>query len=78
MIAIKKQRRSRKSRQRKWNECFLAMLPQIQQQASHACGGKDPEQREEFTAEVVANAWELRRIPDAVFGARLRQNSYHK
>ncbi len=57
MIAIKKQRRSRKSRQRKWNERFLTMLPQIQQQASHACCGKDPERREEFTAEVVANAY---------------------
>jgi hypothetical protein len=57
MIAVPKPRRSQKNRQRKWQARFLAMLPQIQQQASHACRGQDHQQREEFIAEVVANAY---------------------
>lgn len=57
MIAIKKQRRSKRNRQRRWNERFLAMLPQIQNRASLACRDYDHEQREEFIAEVVANAY---------------------
>lgn len=57
MIAVPKPRRSKKNRQRKWQEHFLAMLPQIQSQASHACRGEDHQKREEFIAEVVANAY---------------------
>ena len=36
---------------------FLSLLPAIVQQARYACQTKDPERRQEFIAEVVANCW---------------------
>lgn len=39
------------------NDQFLAMLPQIREQAQVAFRAKDPEAKEELVAEVVANAY---------------------
>lgn len=57
MIAISKQRQLKNPRHRKLHERFCSMLPKIRTIASHACREEDPEKREEFMAEVVANAY---------------------
>ena len=36
---------------------FLLLLPAIREQARFACRGEDPERRQEFVAEVIANCW---------------------
>jgi hypothetical protein len=36
---------------------FLTLLPAIRDQARFACRGEDPERRQEFVAEVIANCW---------------------
>ena len=36
---------------------FLSLLPAIREQARFACRTEEPERRQEFTAEVLANCW---------------------
>lgn len=36
---------------------FLSLLPAIREQARFACRAEDPERRQEFIAEVIANCW---------------------
>ena len=36
---------------------FLTLLPAIRDQARFACRGEEPERRQEFVAEVIANCW---------------------
>ena len=57
MIAINRQHDSATASPSQWQAHFLALLPQIRDIASHACRGKDRQRREEFIAEVVANAY---------------------
>ena len=65
MIAITPTRRQRRSSKRRIDERFLKMLPAIRRQAHIAFGHLDREQREELTAEVVANAFvAFRRLAD--------------
>ncbi len=55
MIVQATSRRSRLTREQKAK--FLGLLPLIVRQAEVAFQGKDPQSREELTAEVVANAY---------------------
>lgn len=56
MIAFAKPQ-SRKPSVTAWHNRFLEMLPQIREQARLACRSAQPEAREDFITEVVANAF---------------------